>query len=208
MDTPNTGSGPSASQTGGVVDDVRHKAGEVLEQAQQKAAPVLDEAQQKAKSKLEQGKEQAADHLGSVAQALHKSGAELQQGEQKAAGGYTVQAADKLEQISTHLRGSSVQQLVGEVEDFARREPTLFLSGAFALGVLGARFLKSSKQGPLGSRSHRVSEEALALPETVAPVPTMPAPATPTVSTTTPDDTPPYRAGAATTYKSGAAEVL
>lgn len=209
MDTPNTGSGPSPSQMGGVVDDVKHKAGEVLEQAQQKAAPVLDEAQQKAKSKLEQGKEQAADHLGRVSQALHKSGEELQQGDQKVAGEYTAQAADKLEQLSSHLRDSSVSQLVGEVEDFARREPTLFLSGAFVLGALGARFLKSSKQGPLPKRSsHGVSPEALALPETVAPVPMPTAPVTttmPTMATESEDSA--SRAGAATSYRSGA-EVL
>ncbi|MBW3636147.1 MAG: hypothetical protein KY445_06725 [Armatimonadetes bacterium] len=211
MDTPNTGSNTSRPQTGGVVDDVKHKAGEVIGQAQQKAAPVLDEAQQKAKSKLEQGKERAAVELGSVAHALHKTGEQLQQGDQKAAGEYTVQAADRLEQISTHLHESSVQQLVGEVEDFARREPTLFMAGAFAVGVLGARFLKSSKQGPLGRRSsQRVSPEALALPETVTPVPR-------TASTTVPATTPTtarteaeasdYRAGAATSYRSGA-EVL
>ncbi len=204
--------GDAKHKAGEVLGQAQHKAGEVLGQAQEKAAPVLDGAQQKAKSKLEQGKEQAAGQLDSVAQALHKTGAQLQQGDQKAAGEYTAQAADKLEQISSHLRGSSVPQLVGEVEDFARREPTLFLAGAFALGVLGARFLKSSKQGPLGSRSsQRVSPEALALPETVTPVPTVPTPATrpappPTTPTMETDDSA-YRAGAATSYRSGV-EVL
>jgi hypothetical protein len=30
------------------------------------------------------------------------------------------------------------------VEDFARRNPAVFLGGAFALGLVGARFIKSS----------------------------------------------------------------
>jgi hypothetical protein len=37
-----------------------------------------------------------------------------------------------------------VGELIGDVEQFARRSPALFLGGAFALGVLAARFVKSS----------------------------------------------------------------
>jgi hypothetical protein len=36
--------------------------------------------------------------------------------------------------------------MVRNVEDFARRQPALFIGGAFMLGLLGARFLKSSAQ--------------------------------------------------------------
>jgi hypothetical protein len=36
--------------------------------------------------------------------------------------------------------------LVGDVENFARRQPALFIGGALALGILAARFLKSSSQ--------------------------------------------------------------
>jgi hypothetical protein len=42
------------------------------------------------------------------------------------------------------LRDKSMDQLVGEVETFVRREPVLFLTGAFALGFFASRFFKSS----------------------------------------------------------------
>ena len=46
--------------------------------------------------------------------------------------------------------------MVTQVEQYARRQPAIFLGGAFALGLLGARFLKSSNPQtattqPLGS---------------------------------------------------------
>jgi hypothetical protein len=37
-----------------------------------------------------------------------------------------------------------VTQLVGQLQHLARREPALFVGGAFALGLIGARFFKSS----------------------------------------------------------------
>jgi hypothetical protein len=36
--------------------------------------------------------------------------------------------------------------MIQEVERFARRQPALFLGGAFTLGLIAARFLKSSSE--------------------------------------------------------------
>ena len=38
--------------------------------------------------------------------------------------------------------------MLGDVGTFARREPAMFLGGAFVLGLLGGRFLKSSHVRP------------------------------------------------------------
>ncbi len=42
---------------------------------------------------------------------------------------------------------------MGDVEDFARREPVLFVTGGLALGLLAARLLKSSSGGSSGGSS-------------------------------------------------------
>jgi len=57
-----------------------------------------------------------------------------------------------MERVSNYLQRTDVAELVDGVEDFARREPLLFVGGAFALGLLGARFLKSTQRQP-ASRS-------------------------------------------------------
>jgi hypothetical protein len=57
---------------------------------------------------------------------------------------YTEKAAELVEGFSGYLREKNVDQLLGEVERFARRQAALFVGGAFALGFLASRFLKSS----------------------------------------------------------------
>jgi hypothetical protein len=55
---------------------------------------------------------------------------------------YTETAADQVEKVSSFLRDKDMNQLMTEVEDFAHREPALFIAGAFLLGLAGARFLR------------------------------------------------------------------
>jgi len=43
-----------------------------------------------------------------------------------------------------------------------RREPALFLGGAFALGLLGARFLKSSRKGEQTYRAPHTPRPSMA----------------------------------------------
>jgi hypothetical protein len=59
---------------------------------------------------------------------------------------YILQAADQVDNLAAFLNNRDVGDLLQEVEGFARRQPAVFVGGAFALGVLGARFLKSSQR--------------------------------------------------------------
>ncbi len=122
---------------------VRHAA----QRTEQKAGQVAHQARQKAKGQLSTQKERAAGTLGGVAQALRQSGKDLQEQDQRQVGHYTERAADQVERFSGYLRERNVDQLMGEAENLARKRPTLFLGGAFALGLLGTRFLKSSSSG-------------------------------------------------------------
>jgi hypothetical protein len=66
-------------------------------------------------------------------------------------------AADQVERLSTYLRDSSFEDVIREAEDMARRQPLLFLGGAFLAGFLGARFLKSSSPSEGAGMSYRRS---------------------------------------------------
>jgi hypothetical protein len=59
-------------------------------------------------------------------------------------GEYAEKFAQQIDRFSTTLRERSVEDLMYEAENFARREPQLFLGGAVVLGLLAARFFKSS----------------------------------------------------------------
>jgi hypothetical protein len=96
-------------------------------------------------SSLDRGKARAADTLGGVAQALLQSGQQLRQ-QQPQIGDYAERAGREMQRFSDYLQRTDVHALMDRAEDVARRQPALFLGGMFALGVIGARFLRSSQR--------------------------------------------------------------
>lgn len=109
---------------------------------------MVDQAKQTVTSQVSDKKDLAADSLGAVADTLRQTGEQLRDQNIGPFVGLASAAADQVETLSAYLRDTNVNDLVRDVEDFARRQPILFLSGAFALGLLGARFLKSSSPEP------------------------------------------------------------
>jgi hypothetical protein len=105
----------------------------------------VDRAREQVRSQFADQKERAAGSLESVADALRQAGQGLRDHEQAALGDYVQGAAEMVERVSDYLSRRDMDQLVREVEDMARRQPGLFVGGAFALGFLAARFLKSSR---------------------------------------------------------------
>ena len=135
-------------QTREVLDQAKEQAGEVVEQTKQKAGQLADQTRSRIRTQLETQKEKATGGLGVVAQALHQTGQHLQgQSEAAAVGDYADAIAEQVERLSGYLRQRSMDDLVSDVQDLARRQTALFLGGAFVLGLLTARFLKSSQRG-------------------------------------------------------------
>jgi hypothetical protein len=132
--------GQDQEQGAGVVEQAKDKAQELASQAQEKAGEQVE-------SGLAKGKSRAAETLGGVAQSLRLSSQHLRDQNQEGTGRYVEKAAQQVERLSSYLQNRDVGEVIDEVEDFARRQPALFLGGAFALGLLGARFLKSSRRG-------------------------------------------------------------
>jgi len=122
-----------------VVDEAKDKAQEVASQAQDKASQQLHAGMSK-------GKTRAADTLGAVAQSLLISSQQLREQDRGTVGGVVEKAANRVENWANYMRNTDAREMADRVEGFARREPAIFLGGAFALGLLGARFLKSSRR--------------------------------------------------------------
>jgi hypothetical protein len=145
LGTGTAGSWNNENEAGGIADKARNAADQLAGRAQQLAGTVQEQATSRVQSRLDEQKNRAADTLASMASSLRSSGQQLR-GQQDGISGYIDQAADRLESISRELHDREVGELMEVVEDFARRQPAVFLGGAFALGVLGARFLKSSRR--------------------------------------------------------------
>jgi hypothetical protein len=124
------------------------RAGDLADQARQTARQVTNQvstqAQQTAQTELAARKEQATSGLDNVASAIHQVGEQLRQNNQQQYGQYADLAAGQISRVAGYLRQRNINDLVEDVQNFARRQPELFLGGAFVLGLLGARFLKAS----------------------------------------------------------------
>jgi hypothetical protein len=57
---------------------------------------------------------------------------------------YIDRVTDRIERFAADLNGKDVEELLGEVQRFARRRPAIAVGISFALGLAVARFLKSS----------------------------------------------------------------
>jgi ElaB/YqjD/DUF883 family membrane-anchored ribosome-binding protein len=123
----------------------------MIDEAKEKARQAASEAQRTLASELraraESSRERAADTLDSVAHALTQSGKQLRTENQTVPSDYVERFGGQLRRASDYLRSTSSDDLVRNAEDFARRQPALFLGGAFALGFLAARLIRASQAG-------------------------------------------------------------
>lgn len=137
--------GDTGAATGtarGIVSQVKESGGKVASEA-------LGQVKEKAATKIDEQKASLAQGLGNVADTIRQVGDNLRgtAGENNVtstAATYGDSLANQVEQFSTYLEKHNVSDMLREVERFARRNPAYFIGGAFLLGVLGARFLKSS----------------------------------------------------------------
>ncbi len=177
-----TNSNQSRPKVGEIVEGAQATAGQVVEGAQEKVGQVVDQAKQQTNSFLTARKDQTADTLYTVAHALRQTGQQLREQDHAPIGGYADQAATEVERVYSYLHGRDVRRIVDDTEGFARQRPALFVGGGLALGLLAARFLKSSKR----NAASRLTPTGETIPPERALVAAPPAPtATPSSATAT-----------------------
>ena len=125
----------------------RAKAEEFAETAKDFAA----EAGESLKRRAYEEKQAGADYVAHIADAIRRASREFDD-DLPIAGVYMRKAANKVEDISDTVQRGDLSDLVHGVQDFARRQPTVFLGLAVLAGFGAVRFLKSSG----GARSSRV----------------------------------------------------
>src|SRR5829696_8789359 len=167
------GAGPDATYGGGAEQGAGGATaappqGGIVDQAKQTTGQIVGQVKEQAATRLDRQKEAAAAGLSSVADAVRQVGQNLRgRGEGQSpvvqyAAQYGDKAAEQIERLTEYLRRNDARQLVREVEGFARRQPALFLGGAFLLGLAGARFLKSSN--PVADLPYPAPDASRALP--------------------------------------------
>lgn len=105
---------------------------------------IVAQVKERATAQLSTQKDRATDGLGSIAQAVRQTTGKLREDQQDMVAQYVEKAADQIERLSNSLREKDVNELLQDAQRVARQQPALFIGGSFAVGLLAARFLKSS----------------------------------------------------------------
>jgi len=127
-----------------VVGQAKQAASETVSQAKQAVSESLDQAKRQVQTTFDERKTQAAGRLGGIANALRQTGEQLNAQNEQQFGQYAQSAADQIDNWSNMLQTKNLNELMGEVQAFAHRQPELFIAGSLAAGLLLGRFLKSS----------------------------------------------------------------
>ena len=125
-------------------EELKQGARDVADQARQQFDRATQEAKARGEQAFDQGKSNVADEVSGVADTLRQTARGFEEHDDRMLAGYASQAADSIGRFADSIRTSNMENVVSQVEDFARRQPGLFLGATVAAGFMLARFLKSS----------------------------------------------------------------
>jgi len=129
MDEPTTG-----TQT--------HPLAEAGQQATESAGHIAGRAADLGIQQADRGREMAADGLDKVARTVRRVSTDMQTDQPQIAN-VAMTAADQADKVAQYLRDTDARQIISNVEDTARRQPLIFIGGAFLLGLAASRLIKA-----------------------------------------------------------------
>jgi hypothetical protein len=126
-------------------EKIREQASDLMEAAKDAGSDAVD----RFKEMLDTQKHAGAQYVGGIAEAMRRAARELDN-DVPFAGTFLRNAASQVESVSDTVKHGDFNDLLGEAQDFARRQPAAFLGMTVLAGFGIVRLLKSSNQGSYG----------------------------------------------------------
>jgi len=130
--------GQATELTKSAADAVKTQAANLTESAKDVAA----DAGERLLASVREQKVAGADYVGNVANIVRRTASEFDT-DIPQAGHYIRKAAAQIENVSQAMRNRDMSEIVGNVQDFARKQPTAFFGAAVLIGFAAVRFFKS-----------------------------------------------------------------
>jgi len=131
----------------GARSETTEAVGAVQEKAQEQAGQAVEKGRGVVRAQVDSRSTQVGQQARSVAETLRQTSAQLRQtgDEQQARYAHIADSgADRLDRAGRYLAESDADELLGRIEDEARRQPWLVAGVGLLLGIAAARFLKAS----------------------------------------------------------------
>jgi ElaB/YqjD/DUF883 family membrane-anchored ribosome-binding protein len=165
-------------QQEGLASQASAKVEDAASVAQEKASELREQGSARLRDQLDERSTKVGSQVRSLATALRRSGNDLSNEGNGNASQLTTQAADRIERVGSYLEQKSGDELMRDVEKFARRRPWLLAGLGMLAGAAAARFVKASSEqrkdesretewpsSSSGSRAHRPAELPNASPQ-------------------------------------------
>lgn len=142
MTMPNTTETAEEPRSGGARAQIREVKDQVVDQAR----TTYRQARDSASDSLSRSRNEAADRINGIAGAFRRTSENLRSEQQDRLANLTDTLAEQVDRFSSYLRDHDLGDVRSDVENLARRQPAVAIGAALVLGMLGARFLKSSQR--------------------------------------------------------------
>lgn len=135
--------------------ETRMAASEAASSVKQEGAALLDTAKERVGELAEDTRQAGAERTQGLARAIHRAAEELERDSPQIAR-LVRDAAGSVDEVARTIRERSPRDMLRGVEDFARRQPLVFMGAAALAGFAVARFARSSaaeRRHAMGGRS-------------------------------------------------------
>jgi hypothetical protein len=131
-------------------EGVRERTAATMQQAasatQEKAVELRSRSADEVRQQLDTRTTDVGRQARSVAQSLRQSGESLRGEGNAQAAGITDTAAERVEQLGRYLEQVDGDQMLHDVERFARQRPWLLAAAGLLAGMVASRMLKASSE--------------------------------------------------------------
>jgi len=162
--------------SGSATDTAKEQVQEKTKEAQEKVKEGAQQAQARMRDQVDQRSTQAGAQVSAGAGALRTTSRHLRDQGQDGPAQVAETVAHHAERVGGYLSESSADRILGDLEEFGRRQPLAVLGIGLAAGFVASRFLKASSR-----ERYQVREADRVPPATTVPampgaaVPAMPA---------------------------------
>jgi ElaB/YqjD/DUF883 family membrane-anchored ribosome-binding protein len=133
-----------ARRQDGLKDQASEKVQGAAASAQEKAAELREQGSARLRDQFDQRSNRAGSQVRSLAEALRRSGDDLRSDGSAGGAQLAGQAAERIERLGGYLERKSGDELMRDVESFARQRPWMLAAMGMLAGVAAARFMKAS----------------------------------------------------------------
>jgi ElaB/YqjD/DUF883 family membrane-anchored ribosome-binding protein len=138
----------TSGRPGGAVAEVKDKGEELVSSAQEqvsaKAHELREEASLQVREQLDQRSTQAGEQVQAISNALQSGVDQLRNEGKDVPAKVMTQVAERTDELGAYLRSTQADQMLADLERFARRRPWVTAGVGVLAGFVASRFVTAS----------------------------------------------------------------